>query len=227
MERRQKNMDYLKEVKEAINSVVPKEAEISGVELEGPEVAIYTRNPKIFHDNEDFVKNIAFQLKKKVNIRADKSLQLDQKEAKEKIMKIVPEDAQISEILFNDAFGEVVIEALKPGLVIGKGGQTSKQIIQETGWTPQIVRAPTSPSEILKGIRHHLNKYNSERKKILEETAKKIYSEKSGESWVRMTALGGFRQVGRSCILLETRKTKILMDCGVNVAAQAGEVSNQ
>src|SRR3989344_2054464 len=223
MERRQKNMDYLKEVKEAINSVVPKEAEISGVELEGPEVAIYTRNPKIFHDNEDFVKNIAFQLKKKVNIRADKSLQLDQKEAKEKILKIVPEDAQISEILFNESFGEVVIEALKPGLVIGKGGQTSKQIIQETGWTPQILRSPTSPSEILKGIRHHLNKYNSERKKILEETAKKIYSEKSGESWVRMTALGGFRQVGRSCILLETRKTKILMDCGVNVAAQAGE----
>lgn len=216
-------MEYLKEVKEIVNSVVPKEAEITSVDLEGPEVAVYTKNPKVFHDNEDYVRAIAQQLKKKVNIRADKSLLVEEKEAKELIMKIVPEDAKISDIQFMEPFSEVVIEALKPGLVIGKGGQTSKEIILRTGWTPHILRSPTSPSEILKGVRHHIVKYASERKKILQEVAKSIYSEKPSPSWVRLTALGGFRQVGRSCLLLETRKTKILMDCGVNVAAQASE----
>ncbi|HZX20032.1 MAG TPA: beta-CASP ribonuclease aCPSF1 [archaeon] len=216
-------MDYLKEVKETISNIVDAKAGITTVDLEGPEIAIYTKNPKIFHENEDYVKNIAYQLKKKINIRADKSLLIDQKEAKEEIMKIVPADAQIAEIQFSEAFNEVVIECLKPGLVIGKGGETSKQIILRTGWTPKIFRAPTSPSEVLKGIRHHLIKYSSERKKILQETAKKIYSEKPQQSWVRLTALGGFRQVGRSCMLVETRKTKILMDCGINVAAQNNE----
>ncbi len=216
-------MDYLKEAKEIVNATVPREAEITSIDFEGPEIAIYTKNPKAFHDNEDYVKAIAHQLKKKVNIRSDKSLLLEEKDAREKIMQIVPEDAKISDIQFMEAFSEVVIESLKPGLVIGKGGQTSKEIIIKTGWTPKILRAPTSPSEILKGIRHHLVKYSSERKKILQETAKKIYSEKPSPSWVRLTPLGGFRQVGRSCIMLETRRTKILMDCGINVATSNPE----
>ena len=130
-------MDYLKEVKEVVKSVVPSDAQVTSVELEGPEVAIYTKNPKVFHENEDYVRNVAYQLKKKVNIRSDKSLLLPEAKAKEKIMKIVPEEAQISEMMFDDAFSEVVIESLKPGLVIGKGGQTSKEIILKTGWTPK------------------------------------------------------------------------------------------
>ncbi len=216
-------MEYLKEVKEVVAAIVPKEAEVTLVDLEGPEIAIYTKKPKVFHDNEDYVRAIAHQLKKKVNIRGDKSLLIDENEAREKIMKIVPEGAKISDIQFTEAFSEVVIEALKPGLVIGKGGMTTKEIILQTGWTPRILRSPTSPSEILKGIRHHLVKYAPERKKILQETAKKIYSEKPAPSWIRLTPLGGFRQVGRSCIMLETRRTKILLDCGINVAAQAPE----
>ncbi len=113
-----------------------------------------------------------------------------------------------------------MIEALKPGLVIGKGGETSKRIILETGWTPNIIRAPTQKSEILSGLRHHLNKYADERKKIMIETAKDIYREVtlSPNDWVRITALGGFREVGRSCILAETNHTRVLMECGVNVS---------
>src|SRR3989338_1679561 len=216
-------MEYLKEVRETVNAIVPKEAEVTSVDLEGPEIALYTKNPKVFHDNEDYVKAIAHQLKKKVNIRGDKSLLIDEKAAKEKILQIVPPEAKIADIQFTEPFSEVVIEALKPGLVIGKGGMTSKEIILQTGWTPKILRSPTAPSEILKGIRHHLVKYAAERKKILQETAKKIYSEKSQQSWIRFTPLGGFRQVGRSCMLLETRKTKILLDCGVNVSPQSPE----
>ena len=214
-------MEILKQVEAVVEKTLPKKAEITKIEMEGPEIAVYTKNPKTFFENENYVAKIAFELKKRINVRTDKSLLIDEKEAKEKIMKIIPEDAGVKEVSFEQPFSQVTIESIKPGLVIGKGGETSKKIILETGWTPNIIRAPTQESEILRGIRHHLHKYAGERKKILQETAKKIYRElpSNGNDWVRMVALGGFRQVGRSAILVETSHTKVLMDCGINVAS--------
>lgn len=214
-------MKIVDEIRQIVDKILPEKCEITKIEMEGPEVAIYTKNPKAFFENENFVAKTAFELKKRVNIRTDKSLLTDQEQAKKKVMEIVPADAGITEVNFSEAFSEVIIEAIKPGLVIGKGGETSKKIILETGWTPNILRAPTSNAEILKGIRHHLYKYSAERKKILQETAEKIYAElpPSLNSWIRLIALGGFRQVGRSCILIETPHTKVLLDCGVNVDA--------
>src|SRR3989344_2198423 len=212
-------MGIQEQIKKIVQETLPEKCGVTKIEMEGPEVAIYTKNPGAFFENENFVAKIAFELKKRVNIRTDKALLSDMEEAKNKIMQIVPADAQIKDISFNAAFSEVVIESIKPGLVIGKGGETSKKIILETGWTPNIIRAPTSDSEILKGVRHHLHKYSNERKKILQEVAKNIYRETTDKnSWIRLTALGGFRQVGRSCMLVETRETKVLMDCGINVA---------
>ncbi|MFH1588088.1 MAG: beta-CASP ribonuclease aCPSF1 [Candidatus Diapherotrites archaeon] len=212
--------DYLKEITEFIKGILPQEAMISKIALEGPELVIYTKNPKVFFENNGFVSQIASQLKKRVIIRTDKSLMIEEEKAEKIIKEIVPEGAQIKSILFNPGFSEVTIESIKPGLVIGKGGETSKKIVLETGWTPNIIRAPINECEILKGIRYHLNKNGSDRKKFLEKTAEKIYGEPSSPSWVRVTALGGFREVGRSCVYVETIKTKILMDCGINVASK-------
>src|SRR3989338_9164892 len=170
-------MKILDEIKAKVSAVLPDKCQVKKIELEGPEVAIYTTNPKAFFEDENFVAKLAFELKKRVNIRTDNSLLLEPEQAKKKIIEIVPADAQIKDITFTDAFSEVVIESIKPGLVIGKGGETSKRIILETGWTPKIIRAPTSPSKILAGIRQHINKYAPERKKILQKTAEHIYRE--------------------------------------------------
>ncbi len=214
-------MEGIEEIKARIKEVLPAEAEVTKIEFEGPEIALYTKNPRAFFENENLVARVASELKKRINIRTDKSLLKDPAEAKEKILEIVPKEADIRDIKFNDGFSEVVIEALKPGLVIGKEGSTSKAIILETGWTPKINRAPTSKSDILRGIRHHLHKYHKERKEILKNVAKRIYKEMhiNNNYWVRVVFLGGFREVGRSCILLETNETRILLDCGINVAS--------
>jgi predicted metal-dependent RNase len=212
--------ELAKQIKEIVMQNMPPEAKVTSVDIEGPEVAIYTQNPKIFFENDKLVARVAFELKKRVNIRTDKSLLKEQDIAEKKIREIVPAEADIKSIAFNPAFSEVVIESIKPGLVIGKGGLTSKQIILETGWVPNIIRAPTSPSEILKGIRHHLNKYSAERKKILQQTAEKIYWENPAPNrWIRVSALGSFREVGRSCIMVETQDTRVMLDCGINPAA--------
>jgi KH/beta-lactamase-domain protein len=52
---------------------------------------------------------------------------------------------------------------------------------------------------------------------------KKIYKEWNPEKideWVRITTLGSGRQVGRSCFLLQTPISKILIDCGIDVSSQ-------
>jgi len=216
-------MGIIEEIKETVENVLPEKCKVTKIEMEGPEVAIYTKNPAAFFENENFVAKTAFELKKRVNIRTDKSLLMDEKEAAEKAREIIPEDADIKEIYFDPAFSEITIESIKPGLVIGKGGETSKKIILETGWTPNIIRAPTQPSDVLKGIRNQLHKYSAERKKILKETAEKIYAEieQSPKDWFRIEALGGFRQVGRSCVFLETPHTKTLLDCGIDVAGNS------
>lgn len=213
----------VKQIKEIIERNLPNEVEITSIELEGPEVAIYTKNPKAFFENENYVAKLAYELKKRINVRSDKSLLINQEEAKKIVEGIVPPDAGIKEIYFDEAFSEVVIEAMKPGLVIGKSGSTSKEIILKTGWVPNILRAPTSESNTLRGIRHHLHKYSAERRKILQATAKHIYRELpeqlNNRGWIKLDALGGFREVGRSCILIATANTKVMLDCGINVAS--------
>src|SRR3989338_8273411 len=109
------------------------------------------------------------------------------------------------------------IEALKPGLVIGKGGSTLKQIITKTNWAPIVLRTPTMASSTIKGIRSSLLKEAGARKKFLLGLGKRICNGGNAKSdWVKVTALGGFQEVGRSCTLLQTPNSNVLVDCGIN-----------
>ncbi len=208
----------LQEINEKIKEILPASCEVTKVEMEGPEVVIYTKNPKAFFGAENWVSKTAFELKKRVNIRTDKSMLMGVEQAKKLILEMIPKEAEVKDIYFEEPFSEVVIEAIKKGLVIGKGGELSKNIVIETGWTPRIMRAPTTESKTLSGIRKHLYRHADERKKFLLSAAEKIYAEpgNSPHKWIRLTALGGFREVGRSCSLLETENTKILLDAGVS-----------
>ncbi len=176
----------LDEIYHIVEKIVPSSAGVTKIEMEGPEVVIYTKNPSAFFGGDNYVSKIAFELKKRVNIRTDKSLLSNPETAKKKIMELVPAEAEIKDVYFEEPFCEVVIEAIKKGIVIGKGGELSKKIIMETGWTPRILRAPTTKSDTLSGIRKHLFKHADERKKFLLKTAEKIYGEK------RMGFMSGF-----------------------------------
>ena len=212
------DIPILKEINEKLKSIVPKECEISKVEMEGPEVIIYTKNPQAFFSTENLVSKIAFELKKRVNIRTDKKMLLGVEQSKKLIQDLIPADADVRNIYFNEPFCEVVIEAVKKGVVIGKGGEISKQIVLQTGWTPKIIRTPNTESKTLSGIRQYLHKHADERKKFLLETAEQIYAPLSDNvhKYVRLTALGGFREVGRSASMLETQNTRVLLDAGVS-----------
>jgi uncharacterized protein len=213
-------LEKFKEIKEYILDVLnKKKIDVSKIDPEGPEIGIYTNKPLLFFEDKYLVSELAENLKKRINIRSEKSILIDPAIALGKIKEIVPKDADLKNIFFDTVFSEVVIEAIKPGVVIGKQGIVSKEIIKQTGWIPKIIRAPTESSEVLKRVRSVIFKNTSERKIFLKQVAQTVYSPPLSEKdWIRVTALGGFREVGRSCVLLETPDTKILLDCGINVA---------
>ncbi|MBC7119870.1 MAG: beta-CASP ribonuclease aCPSF1, partial [Methanobacteriaceae archaeon] len=209
----------LEEIKKTIMQRLPSRVHVAKVEFEGPELVIYTKNPEIISENGDLIRELAKDLRKRIIIRSDRSVLMEPEKAIEKIHEIVPKEAEITNISFDDITCEVIIEAKKPGLVIGKYGSTSREIVKNIGWAPKILRTPPISSEIIQRIRRTLRKNSKERKKILHQLGNRIHQETKYENdWARLTAMGGFREVGRSCLYLQTPNSRILLDCGVNVA---------
>lgn len=213
--------NVLEEIRQAIVEQLPEEVQLAKIEFEGPEVVIYTKNHEIIADSGDIIRNLAKNLRKRIIIRSDKSVLMDPEDTIKAVEEIVPAEAEITNISFDEVTCEVIIEATKPGLVIGKYGVTSREIVRKTGWAPKILRTPPIQSEIIGRIRTTLMNNSKERKKILQDLGARIHQGgKYPNDWVRLTAMGGFKEVGRSCMLLQTPNSRILLDCGVNVAGQ-------
>jgi len=211
--------DELKNVKKQIIEALPDPSWVSNVEFEGPVLVIYSTRPELLVDNGDLVRELAKKVRKRIIVRADSSVLTDEKEAQEKISRIVPAEAGITKMVFDREAGEVTIDAEKLGLVIGKAGSTLRQITAETRWTPNVTRTPPIKSEIMEDIRNTLQSESKERKRILRRIGRRIYRTPTSKTdWIRVTLLGGAREVGRSCLLLSTPESNILLDCGVNVA---------
>ncbi len=213
-------MSILKE----LEARLPQDAEISEVKFEASEIVLYTKNKEFFRTSEDFIRSIVKELKKRIEIRPDLTIVESEEETKKIIEEIVPKEAQIEAIYFEPELGKVVIEAKKPGLVIGKAGMTYRMIRDKTCWLPKIERAPAIESKIVRAVRNLLHSEIDYRKTFLNRVGQVINTttvsgDDKRKEWVRLVALGGFRQVGRSCLLLQTPYSNVMMDCGVNVGA--------
>ncbi len=215
-------MSILKELQKKL----PESSKISEVKFEASEIVIYTKSKDFFRNCEEVIKSLVKDLKKRIEVRPDVSICMEPEKAKEVIKKIVPETAGITEIYFEPELGKVIIEAQKPGLIIGKGGETYKKIKNETCWLPKIERAPAIKSDIVRAVRNLLHSELDYRKKFLNKIGQKINEKieiraSRTNEWVRISALGGFRQVGRSCILVQTAHSNVMLDCGIDVASDA------
>jgi len=206
-------------IEKLIHELVPPSIEIVKTELIGPYIAIYVKDIKQVYLVKDVIRGLASSLKKKVLLRTDPRYIMDLEGAKKRITELIDPEAKITNIWFDSPFSEVVIEALKPGLVIGKQGQNLKAIIMETGWAPKVVRTPTMPSSVLDGLRKSEIAKGEDRKKFLQRIGKQISSEPRDVSWIRAGMFGAFREVGRSCFLVQTKGSRIMLDCGINTAA--------
>ncbi len=214
--------DVLREVKGKVRGVIPPSIDVSDVEFEGALVVNYTKHPDKFAKNEDLIKQLAKMLQRRIAVRPDTSVITDTDTSERKIKEIIPNDAELTNIYFLPEMGEVTIEVMKPGVAIGKQGALLNEIRKKINWSPRIIRTPPIQSKTVKEIRGYLRSMSEERKEILRKVGRRLHRGISkGEKFIRVTALGGFRQVGRSCCLLHTPDSKIMIDCGVDVSSES------
>jgi len=205
------------EISQYILGHVPKEAEVTRIEYEGSTLAVYTKKPEILVSQSNLVADIVNVIRKRIVIRSDPSVRLPENDAERIAREIISPEAEVTEINFDPSLGEIIVDAKKPGLVIGKNGAVLQEIIRRTKWRPRVLRSPPLRSKIITHMRHYLHSESKDRERVLRAIGERIFRPKTFDVGdVRLTTLGACQEVGRSAFLLQTRESSVLLDCGIN-----------
>lgn len=216
--------ETLDQYKARIETETPDSITISSVAFEGPLLVIYTPDIQRFAEYERLIPELAKTLKKRVAVRPTADALVPESEADPQIREIIPDEADIKHLEFDSETGEVLIQAAKPGLVIGRHGNTLDEIRAAVGWTPEVLRTPPMESSTVANVRNYLTQERQKRREILETVGRRLHRPmESEDEWVRITTLGCCREVGRAAFILSTPESRILIDCGDKPGAP-GEV---
>jgi KH/beta-lactamase-domain protein len=209
------------EISHYILQHVPREAEVTRIEYEGPMLSVYTKKPEVLVDQSSVISEIVGVIRKRIVVRPDPSVRLPEVEAEKITRELIAPEAEITDINFDPSLGEIIIETKKPGLVIGRNGAVLQEIIKKTKWRPHVLRSPPIKSKIVTHMRHYLHSESKERERILRTVGERIFRPKTYDVGdIRMTVLGGAQEVGRSAFLVKTRESSVLLDCGIHPGTQ-------
>ena len=223
MQRRQqqKELPSGQNIMATILQSIPKEASVTKIEYEGPRIALYTNTPRYLMENNEIISNLVNVIKKRIVVRTDESVRKSEEDARKLLTQLVPTDAKLQNTFFDTATGEVSLEAKRPWLLQRNAEEFNHaEVTEKIGWKLRIRKATTNPSSTMQTINYNLKVSASERSKQLRQIGDEIFRPRLAQrSEVSLMTLGGFGQVGRSCMLLSTPESKILVDCGVNPGA--------
>ncbi|HET9806933.1 MAG TPA: beta-CASP ribonuclease aCPSF1 [Nitrososphaeraceae archaeon] len=246
-----KNPKYANEeeaITKTILDSVPKESQITLARFEGPYIALYTKNPKFsLTELTYYLSSLSKTLKKRFIVRTDNSIRLQEDKTRSIVAKILPKDVVVSAVFCDDATGEVVLEVNKPEAI---DSEILINIAHSTGWIAHLRRSSHISSMSIKNIHTILKSSSKERSSFLRELGKRVFREplikridetfenekfsnrtitngnKPNKIWnnkeVYIFCLGGVKQVGRSCFLVVTSESKIMLDCGINPGENNG-----
>ena len=154
--------DIIKE----IFKIVPKE-KITDAVFEGANIVLYTKNTDFLKDDAGIVRAAVNKIKKRIELRPDPSMCCDMEAAKKLLFEKVPEEAGVGNVIFDPQRSIMIVEAEKPGLVIGKAGSIHNEIKSQTFWVPQVKRLPPIRSKIIENIRSVLYENSEYRRQFL------------------------------------------------------------
>ncbi|HME18466.1 MAG TPA: beta-CASP ribonuclease aCPSF1 [Nitrososphaerales archaeon] len=205
----------------AILNNIPAEAGITRIEYEGPRIALYTRNPAFLHKNSYVVSEIVNSLKKRVVTRTEKSIRKPENEARQALEKLVPHEAGVTSYFFDDALGEITIEASSPKTLSQEAGFDLGAAMEQTGWKVKVRKAPHIPSTAIQNVYYAWKAGSDIREKFYRDLGESIFRPRlTSTEHVTIKTLGAFQEVGRSCLLIETSESKVLLDCGIHPGAR-------
>lgn len=201
---------------------IPKEAKVTKIEYEGPRIALYTNSPRYLMENNETISNLVNIIKKRIVVRTDESIRKSEEDARKILAECIPKEANFQGAFFDTATGEVSIEAKRPWLLQRDAKEFNHaEITEKIGWKLRIRKATTIPSRTIQTINANLKLTAAERSKQFKQIGDEIFRPRLAQkSEVSLITLGGFSQVGRSCMLLSTPESKILLDCGINPGAK-------
>ena len=201
---------------------IPKEANVTKIEYEGPRIALYTNTPRYLMENNEIISNLVNVIKKRIVVRTDESIRKSEEEARQILTQLIPKDADLQSTFFDTATGEVSLEAKRPWLLHRNAQEFNHpEVTEKIGWKLRIRKATTNPSSTIQTINYNLKISSADRSKQLRQIGDEIFRPRlTQKSEVSLFTLGGFGQVGRSCMLLTTTESKILIDCGINPGAR-------
>jgi hypothetical protein len=229
---------------------IPSDSQITLVRFEGPNIALYTKNAKFaLTELTYYLSSLSKTLKKRFIIRTDPSVRLPEDQTRQAVGKLLPKDVLVSAVFCDDATGEVVLEVSRPEAI---DPCMMVQIAQSTGWIAHTRRSPHIPSTSINTIHSTLKGSAKERTDFLQKLGKRVFrgslvvgngngnggahqqtvmSEPASarpQSWstnkeeVMLFCLGGVKQVGRSCFIVVTPESKVMLDCGINPGEMSG-----
>ncbi|HEX6647196.1 MAG TPA: beta-CASP ribonuclease aCPSF1 [Nitrososphaeraceae archaeon] len=244
LDRSYRNHRYVKDEEAIIRTIfdsIPKESQITIARFEGPNIALYTKNPRFsLTELTYYLSSLSKNLKKRFVVRTDQSIRLQEDETRSIVSRILPKDVVVSALFCDEATGEVVLEVNKPESVIS---ETIISIAEATGWIAHLRRSPHIPSLSIKNIHTILKSSSKERSNFLRDLGTRVFRDplimkedesqegenisekasanyKQNKTWnnkeVYIFCLGGVKQVGRSCFIVVTSESKIMLDCGIN-----------
>ncbi len=200
---------------------LPQEAHLTKIEYEGPRIALYSKNPGYLMQNSQLVSNMVNTIKKRIVIRTDESIRKTEQESAQIISKTISKEIGVAGTFFDPVLGEAVLFVKKPWMLAQIGDEFDNiELAEKTGWKVRIRKAPKDLSAI-ESLYEVLGETVGERTKFYREVGEKIFRDKLNWSTeASLIALGGFAEIGRSCMLLATQESKVLLDCGLNQFAK-------
>lgn len=208
---------------EDIREMLPPRSNISEIKYEASDIVLYTDSKDFFLDSSETVKKLVNKLKKRIEVRPTAKLFKDPETAKELIEETVPEEAGLEEVIFQPSLGKVILRVERPSRL----DNIRKKVKEKALWSPQVERVPAIDSKVVDRARELTVEDPEFRKEFLHDVGKKIRLDKSaGDEWIRVSSLGGFRQVGRSCVLVQTEESNVLLDAGIDPKAEPGTPDN-
>src|ERR671932_1239078 len=152
---------------------IPPESQVTSAKFEGPNIALYTRNPKFSLTELTYhLSSLSKTLKKRFVIRTDPSIRLPEDETRSVVVKLLPKDIVVSAVFCDDATGEVVLEVNRPEII---DADMVVKIAQSTGWIAHTRRSPHIPSNSISTIHSTLKNSGKERISFLQELGNRIF----------------------------------------------------